>query len=106
MEVYVGKQPDGPFEFSNSPTAVLHKLCQLIKCTSRIVTVDNWFTNMDLLTSLYTYFKLTLLGTIRKNKKEFSRPSRRPILSSMFTFRKNCTLVFFIPKKMYCVAHA
>lgn len=103
MEVYVGKQPDGPYECSNSPTAVVQRLCQPIKGTSRNVTVDNWFTSMDLLTSLYTDFKLTLLGTVRKNKKqlplEFSRPSGRPIASSMFAFRNDCTLVSYIPKK-------
>lgn len=103
MEVYVGTQPSGQFEASNSPTAVVQRLCEPIKGTSRNVTVDNWFTSMNLLTSLDTDFKLTLLGTIRKNKKElpleFSRPLGRPISSSMFAFRKNCTLVSYIPKK-------
>lgn len=103
MEVYVGKQPNGPYECSNSPTAVVQRLCQPIKGTSRNVTVDNWFTSMDLLASLYVDFKLTLLGTVRKNKKElppeFSRPSLRAVASSMFAFRNNCTLVSYVPKK-------
>ncbi|XP_050304767.1 piggyBac transposable element-derived protein 4-like [Anthonomus grandis grandis] len=103
MEVYVGKQLSGPYECSNLPTAVVQRLCEPIKGTSRNVTVDNWFTSMDLLTSLYEDFKLTLLGTVRKNKRqlplEFPQPSRRPVGSSLFAFRSNCTLVSHVPKK-------
>lgn len=103
MEVYLGKQPDGPFSQSNSPKDVVQWMCQPINGTSKNVTLDNWFTSMDLLNNLYNDFKLTLLGTIRKNKrelpKEFVNPKGRPVLSSMFGFRYNCTLVSYIPKK-------
>ncbi|XP_050316085.1 uncharacterized protein LOC126750492 isoform X1 [Anthonomus grandis grandis] len=100
MEVYVGKQPEGPFQASNSPTAVVQRLWQSIKGN---ITVDNWFTSMELLNSLQSDFKLTLSGTVRKNKRElppeFSNPLGRPLLSSMFAFRHNCTLVPYTPKK-------
>ncbi|XP_050307483.1 piggyBac transposable element-derived protein 4-like [Anthonomus grandis grandis] len=103
MEVYVGKQPESPFQASNSSTAVVQRLCQSIKGTCRNITVDNWFTSMELLNSLQSDFKLTLLGTVRKNKRElppeFSNPLGRPLLSSMFAFRHNCTLVSYTPKK-------
>lgn len=47
---------------------------------------------------------MTLLGTIRKNKRElpqeFANPPRsRSPLSSIFAFQKNVTLVSYIPKK-------
>nr|CAH7758124.1 unnamed protein product [Callosobruchus chinensis] len=103
MEVYVGKQPLGPFQVSNSLSAVVQRLCQPIKGTSRNVTVDNWFTSMELLNSLHSDSKLTLLGTIRKNKRElppeFSNPQKRPLFSSMFGYRDNCTLVSYTPKR-------
>ncbi|XP_063931144.1 piggyBac transposable element-derived protein 4-like [Zophobas morio] len=103
LEVYAGKQPDGPFAVNNSPNAAVQRLCQPIKGTGRNVTLDNWFTSIDLLDTLYKNFNLTLLGTIRKNKKElpieFSRPFKRPALTSMFGFRENATLVSYMSKK-------
>nr|XP_023026647.1 piggyBac transposable element-derived protein 4-like [Leptinotarsa decemlineata] len=103
LEVYVGRQPEGSFAVSNSPKDVVQRLCEPIRGTGRNVTVDNWFTSMALLENLQKNFNLTLLGTIRKNKRElppeFARPSSRPPLSSMFAFQKNATLVSYIPKK-------
>lgn len=67
--------------------------------------MDNWFTNMDVLNSLFTDFKLNLLGTIRKNKKdlprEFARPPDRPVSSNVFAIRKNYTLTLLIETKMF-----
>ncbi|KAJ8928130.1 hypothetical protein NQ314_019356 [Rhamnusium bicolor] len=78
---------------SNSAKDVVERLCQPIKGSGRNVTVDNWFTSGELLENLQKYFKLTLLGTIRKNKREllpeFSSPSARPILSSMYKISKS-----------------
>lgn len=103
MEVYVGKQPEGPFKVDNSPSAVVERLCQPIKGTGRNVTVDNWFTSISLLQHLKKNYRLTLLGTIRKNKRElpleFTNPSKRPEKSSMFAFHDDCTLVSYIPRK-------
>ncbi|XP_066260450.1 piggyBac transposable element-derived protein 4-like [Euwallacea similis] len=103
LEVYLGRQPEGPFSFSNSPKDVVMKLCDSIKGTGRNITVDNWFTSMELLQTLKKDFNLTLIGTIRKNKRElpqeFTRPINRLNLSSMFAFHNHATLVSFIPKK-------
>ncbi|KAJ8942086.1 hypothetical protein NQ314_010159 [Rhamnusium bicolor] len=47
--------------------------------------------------------QLTVIGTIRKNKRElpieFSKPVSRPEKNSIFGFRNECTLVSYIPKK-------
>lgn len=103
MEVYVGKQPDGPYKISNSSYDVVTRLCQHILGTGRNVTIDNWFTSLPLVKTLLSDFKLTVIGTIRKNKRElpveFSKPVSRPEKSSMFGFRNECTLVSYIPKK-------
>jgi len=44
---------------------------------------------------------LTIVGTIRKNKTkiDFVQGKRRAVGSSLFVFEKNCTLVFYVPKK-------
>lgn len=103
LEVYLGKQPDGPYSVDNSPSAVVQRLCQCIKGTHRNVTCDNWFTGIDLIKRLLTDYQLTFVGTIRKNKRElpveFSCPVRRPVGSSMFGFQEEITLVSYIPKR-------
>lgn len=102
MEVYVGKQPEGPFQKETTAKSVVERLSQHIYGTNRNVTTDNWFTSMELAESLKEK-KLTLLGTIRKNKRqlplEFVQNTGRPSGSSMFGFCNNTTLVSFIPKK-------
>lgn len=103
LEVYVGAQPNGPFSQSNSPADVVQRLCNPIKGSSRNITMDNWFTSTDLAAKLLQDFKLTMIGTIRKNKRqlpiEFTKPQGRPVASSMFGFQKHCTLVSYVPKK-------
>jgi len=47
MEIYAGKQPDGPFSIDNSPKNVVHPL-KSIRNTGRNVTIDNWFTSVPL----------------------------------------------------------
>ncbi|KAJ8954265.1 hypothetical protein NQ314_007140 [Rhamnusium bicolor] len=82
---------------------VVTRLCPHIVDTGRNVTIDNWFTSLSLVKTLLSDFKLTVIGTIRKNKRklpvEFSKPVFRPEKSSMFGFRNECTLVSYIPKK-------
>ncbi|KAJ8941987.1 hypothetical protein NQ314_010211 [Rhamnusium bicolor] len=96
MEVYIGKQPDGPYKISNSSYDVVTRLCKHIVGTGRNITIDNWFTSLPLLKTLLSDFKLTVSGTITKNKRElpveFSKPVSRPENSSMFGFRNECTL--------------
>jgi hypothetical protein len=41
LEVYVGKQLEEQFHVSNSPTAVVGKLGQYVKGSSRNITIDN-----------------------------------------------------------------
>lgn len=102
LEIYAGKQPEGPYKMSNSPKEVVSRLSQPIFGTGRNITCDNWFTSFQLLQFLKEK-KLSLLGTIRKNKPqlppEFVNTKNRPINSNSFCFTQNCTLVSYIPKK-------
>ncbi|KAJ8966737.1 hypothetical protein NQ314_003334 [Rhamnusium bicolor] len=104
MEVYVGKQPAGPFNLSTSTKDLVLRLTDNIRTTGRNLTIDNWFTSIPLVEELMTKpNKMTVIGTIKKNKAElpleFTKPEVRPECTSMFGFRPTCTLVSYIPKK-------
>lgn len=106
LEIYAGKQPSREFEIDNRPKAVVLRLIQPITKTGRNITMDNWFTSVDLAKDLMINHNLTLVGTVRKNKRELPpiltaikvENSRRPVGSSMFLFNYNVTLVSYVAK--------
>lgn len=102
LEMYAGVQPDGPYFLSNKPADVVMRLVEDLKGTGRNITMDNWFSSIPLAFELLRN-KLTMIGTIRKNKKEipleFTNTRSRPVQSSMFAFKDHCTLVSYVPKK-------
>lgn len=103
MEIYAGKQPPGQYRSENSGLAVVSRLVQPISGTGRNITTDNWFTSLPLAETLKKDHKLTLVGTLRKNKREippeFLNVSHRPVPSSMFGFNGGKTLLSYCPKK-------
>lgn len=80
------------------------ELTKTIHGSYRNVTMDNWFTSVSLADELLENpYKLTILGTLRKNKKEIpaellQTKERRPA-TSMFCFDKQKTLLSYAPKK-------
>ncbi|XP_060809155.1 piggyBac transposable element-derived protein 4-like [Amyelois transitella] len=103
MEVYVGKQPDGAYKVDNSAMALVSRLSEGIYGTGRNITCDNFFTSIPLLDKFEAEHRLSVLGTIRKNKKElpktFTEIRGRAEKSSLFGYRGNCSLVSYVPKK-------
>ena len=106
MEIYPGKQPAGPFYLPNDAASVVKRLISTIDKSGRNITVDNYFTSIPLANDLLVNHKLTMVGTLRKNKREipgkFLNVKDRPTCSTMFAFGKddnNCLLVSYIPKK-------
>lgn len=103
LEVCVGRQPEGRFQKSNDPKSVVLRMIEPITKTGRNITVDNWFTSYELMNELLQNHKLTLVGTLRKNKRElppgFVNTKHRPVNSSMFAFQKDKTLVSYVPRK-------
>ena len=102
MEVYTGQQPKGPFEIDNSPSSVVKRLIEPLYNSGRNLTVDNWYTSYPLSQELLKK-KITIVGTMRKNKKEippsFLVSRNRNVYSSVFGFQKETTIVSYTPKK-------
>ena len=71
LEVYCSKQPTGPHEVPNSPADIVERLISHLKGTCHNLTTDNWYTSCTLAMSLLQD-KITLVGTLKKNKREIS----------------------------------
>lgn len=100
LEIYAGKQPEGPFQVSNSAKDVTLRMIQPIENSGRNLTTDNWYTSVPLANELLAK-KITLVGTLRKNKGEIPPEfvARKPIHSSLFGFDDNkMTMVSYTPK--------
>lgn len=101
LEVYCGKQPKGPYDVSNCPHDVVMRLVKPSTGENRNLTTDNWYTSHELGQDLLME-KITLLGTMRKNKREIPiefLPSKNSVPeTSLFGFQPETTLVSYVPK--------
>lgn len=102
FEIYTGTQHDGPYKKINTPFDVFQRLIEPIKGSERNLTTDNWYTSIPLAKWLLEN-KITLTGTLRKNKREIPPeylPNRkREIYSSIFGFAKDIFMVSYVSAK-------
>ncbi|CAJ1061480.1 piggyBac transposable element-derived protein 4-like [Xyrichtys novacula] len=98
VSIYTGKSGEAR-EVDQARRVVLELLEDMTGIT---VTCDNFFTSYQLGQELLKK-KVTLVGTIRKNKPELPPQlldvKRRDVLSSVFAFTSNTTAVSYMPKK-------
>lgn len=103
MEVYVGKQPDVPYNQDNNASSIVKRMISPIFKTYRNLKIDNWFTSAPLTVDLLQNQKITMVGTIRKNKTEiyplFLDTKKRKVNISKFRYSKECLLVSCVPNK-------
>ena len=97
---YLGKEESAPQQ--NLGLKVVLELISPFTHSGRNITMDNYFTDMVLATTLLQN-GLTFVGTVRKNKTFIPPtclPSRsREEKSSIFAFQQKSTLVSYVPKK-------
>uniref|UniRef100_A0A1B6L6A3 PiggyBac transposable element-derived protein domain-containing protein n=1 Tax=Graphocephala atropunctata TaxID=36148 RepID=A0A1B6L6A3_9HEMI len=99
MEVYCGTQPEGPYRISNSAKDVVLRLIQPISNSGRNVTVDNYFCSLPLLNELAKDHHLSVVGTLRKNKRdtavspEYTTHKNRQLYRSFFVHKVQVTIL-------------
>lgn len=84
----------------------MERLVVPITKNERNIIMDNWFISIPLVQTLLQNHRLTVVGTIRKNKREippiFVRTKIKHVNSSLFGYGKtfiDTTLLSFVPKK-------
>jgi len=90
MEIYPGKQPEGPYNLLNNPHPLIMRLMEPILDSGRNLTIDNFFTSVPLAKDLLNR-KITLVGTLRTNKREIPPEmlsNKRKEYDSSFGFTK------------------
>ncbi|XP_028437853.1 piggyBac transposable element-derived protein 4-like [Perca flavescens] len=101
MQVYTGKSVSGEPE-RNQGARVVMDLTEGLR-GPRNVTCDNFFTSYELAWRLLHDRRLTMVGTMRKNKPELPRAlldtKGHAIFSSRFAFTPTVTLVSYVPKR-------
>nr|XP_033472352.1 piggyBac transposable element-derived protein 4-like [Epinephelus lanceolatus]XP_033472354.1 piggyBac transposable element-derived protein 4-like [Epinephelus lanceolatus] len=99
MQVYTGRSPGAEREVNQGMRVVL-ELTEGLE--GHTVTMDNFFTSFPLAEELRKR-KMTLVGTLRKNKPELPpqllQTRLREPLSSVFAFTRTQTAVSYVPKR-------
>ncbi|XP_060780363.1 piggyBac transposable element-derived protein 4-like [Neoarius graeffei] len=99
LQVYTGKCRGGAPEKNQGMRVVLDMAQGL---SGHNITCDNFFTSHKLGQELLKR-KVTMLGTVRKNKLELPphllKLNNRPVYSSKFAYTPDTTLVSYVPKK-------
>lgn len=103
LEIYCGKQVEGPYKVNNTAKDVAVRLITPISGTGRHVTLDNWYGSVPLAKELLENHSLTMTCTLKKNKREipplFIDKSCRQPCSSLFGYANDMTLLSYVPKK-------
>ena len=101
MDVYKGREICEQRE-TNLGSKVVLKLSELFQKSGRNITSDNFFTNLELGRKLLMR-NITIVGTIRKNRKklpaEFVSTKDRKEFTTLNGFQKEAMIASHCPKK-------
>ena len=98
LQVYLGKEGDSAEQQQGA--RVVRDLATPVYGSGRNITTDNFFTSHALAKFLLGQ-NLTLLGTVRKTRKELPNEfvlKKRKAFESIFAFTEDTTLVSYAPK--------
>ena len=101
LDIYKGKEPNEQ-RASNLGTNVVLQLSDIYKNKGRNITCDNFFTSLQLGRELLKR-KITLVGTIRRNRAEwpaaFTITKERKPFTTLYGFQEDATIISYCPKK-------
>lgn len=102
LDIYCGKQKDGPYMTSNKPFDICKRMTIPIINSNRNLTTDNYFSSYELAEYLLGV-GLTFLGTLKRNKREvppeFILDKNRMPGTSITGCQYDKTLVSYVTKK-------
>ena len=100
MIPYTGRCED---KAANSSAQIVRNLTEHIRGSGRNITMDRYYTTVDLAEELVKERNLTMLGTLQSNRKgipeEFKQAKGRDVHSTLFAFIGECMLLSYVPKK-------
>ena len=100
-QIYTGKPIDGPRQVNVGERTVLN-LVILYKSVGRNVTTDNFSTTTELAKVLNSW-SMTLVGTVRKNKRFLPSNKIKPAYSTTFAYHRDAAVCSNVPKKKKAV---
>ncbi|XP_018374167.1 PREDICTED: piggyBac transposable element-derived protein 4-like [Trachymyrmex cornetzi] len=88
-------------ERENVPSYYVRKLSTPIHNTNRNITCGNRFTSVEIVDKMMSKYSLTMVGTIRKNKRHIPILFSRPISvgTARYAYDNGKTLLSYSPKK-------
>ena len=102
MLPYTGKTAAGQNTSSQSPQTIVKQLCQHLTGSGRTITMDRYYTSVDLAEDLFVNHKLAILGTINLNRQhipeEMKKTDGRVLLSTKFAWSGPIMMASYIPK--------
>lgn len=96
---YIGRVPAERDE--SVPSYYVRVLSEPIHNTNRTITCDNWFTSVEIFTKMNEEFGITMVGTLRKNKRQIPESFRRNATmgTTRYAYDGKNILLSFCPKK-------
>lgn len=90
-----------PVRMESVPTYYVRELSTPIHGNGRNIICNNWFSSIELIDIMKNKFFLTIVGTIRKNKRQIPMTFHRSaaVGSARYAYAKDTTLPSYTPKK-------
>lgn len=104
MLPYTGKtsSAEGNAAERQSPTSIVMDLCKHILGSGRNVTIDRYYTNVDMAEDLVRNHNITVVGTINSNcihiPEQMKSAAGRDVLSTKFALGGKLMLLSYVPK--------
>lgn len=104
MMPYTGKiaNADGRATERQSPTSIVMDLCRHLFGSGRNLTIDRYYTNVEMVEDLVKNHNITVVGTINSNRvhvpEEMKSVIGREVLSTKFVWSGSLMLLSYMPK--------